>query len=289
MFLPSLRQPSPPRAAAAPIRPCSITRRWERLGGVSLEDIDGLLGDDPPAVGDFIDEVHRRARDLHTVVERRAVDAKPIEPRAAKRRDQRRMDVQDPLRILCDERRGQMVINPASTIRSISWARRTPSSSHSTPPASARRAGRPPPPPLRGGARSSANASGLLGHDQRDLRRGHLPTRRGVENGLQVGAAAGHEHRNPRGHTTSTRPSPATTEPMTDASSPASRRDCARPRPRPRWRRSGTCNAHVERVEHVPLRNAACPRDHVKDRRRLNAAALDARVVPSGSARGMFS
>ena len=60
-------------------------------------DVHGLLKDNLPAVGHLVDKMDRGARHLDAVAKGRLVDLEAVEALAAEGGDQRRMDVDDPV------------------------------------------------------------------------------------------------------------------------------------------------------------------------------------------------
>ena len=77
---------------------------FRRVAGL---DADGLLGDDLAAVGNFIDEVHRSAGDLHAVAKGRLMHPETIEAFPAEGGNQAGMDVQNPLGVAGGELLGE--------------------------------------------------------------------------------------------------------------------------------------------------------------------------------------
>ena len=65
----------------------------KRLGGISGENGDGLLGDNGAAVAFRADKMHGRAGELDTVGQRRFMDMQSVEALPAEGRDQGGVDV----------------------------------------------------------------------------------------------------------------------------------------------------------------------------------------------------
>ncbi len=169
---------------------------------------------DASAVGDLVDQVHSGAGDLHPTGEGRLVDLEPVVALAAERGDQGRVDVDDPLRPLLDEVLGQdgQKARQEDEVRlvfpelfqqagfKVRLAQLLPGhgeAGHAVVFG-----------PLQG------VGPGGTGEHHHDLPVGDLPALLGLEQGLQIGAAAGDQDGNARlaQHST-TRSSPETISP----------------------------------------------------------------------------
>ena len=80
---------------------CSCSRR-QRFFVIVLPNLDRRLQDDRSAVGALVDEVNRATAHLHAVRQHVAMSM-----RARERRQQRRMDIHDPILVRANERRAQ--------------------------------------------------------------------------------------------------------------------------------------------------------------------------------------
>ena len=79
----------------------------QRFGRVAGEHLHGLLRQNRPAVGNLVDDMHRRARHLHATRQRRLVHAQPVVPLAAEGGDQAGVHVQYAALIGADHARVQ--------------------------------------------------------------------------------------------------------------------------------------------------------------------------------------
>ena len=71
--------------------------RGQRFRGVALQHGDALLHNHAAVIDLLIDKVRRRAGNLRAVGQNRLVHVMAVHPRPAERRNQRRMDVDDPV------------------------------------------------------------------------------------------------------------------------------------------------------------------------------------------------
>ena len=156
------------------------------------------------------------AGDLHAPLQRRLMDPQPIESLPAEGGDQGGVDVDDPVRPPPDEVRGQNGQEPGQNdqvhliLRQLSRQRRLEPGGAQLLPGHGKGGDAPAPGPLQGkGVR-------IAGEDQHNLPVGEGPCRLGVEQRLQIGAAAGDQHGDAGlvQHST-TRSSPGTISPIT--------------------------------------------------------------------------
>ena len=161
--------------------------------------------------------MHRRAGDLHAIAQRRLVDPQSVHPLSAKRRDQRGMHIQYPLRPPRGKRAAEDpqkarqhdhldVVLLQQRLQALLKVRLFHTGWQ--------RAGR-----HAGLFRPLQRVSPLLrGDHQRDLPMGQLPCLPGVQQRLQIGAAAGNQHGDPRSaQHSATFSSPGTISPITAA------------------------------------------------------------------------
>lgn len=90
----------------------------ENLGRIAVLYCNGLLENDRSGIESFVDEMNRRTGHLHTARKCFFMDVEPIAPFSAKTRDERRMNINNPVRILPDEFRRDRHKKTARTIRS---------------------------------------------------------------------------------------------------------------------------------------------------------------------------
>lgn len=76
----------------------------QNLRRISVLHLDRLLHEDAPAVRDFIDQMDSSARHLHAAFQRRLMHAQAVIALAAEGRDERRMNIDNPIAVRMDDR-----------------------------------------------------------------------------------------------------------------------------------------------------------------------------------------